>query len=78
MEKPRGYNNVMPSRQSKRPVMRNYLVYINDVLHGETSAVSPEKAANNVRWQIYKESSGWWDVPPIEAFDCVEKKNDKG
>ena len=54
--------------------MHNYLVYINDVLYGETSAVSPEKAANNVRWQIYKESSGWWDVPPIEAFDCVEKE----
>jgi len=52
--------------------MKKYLVYINNMLYGETSAVSPEKAANNVRWQIYEESSGWWDVPPIEAFDCVE------
>ena len=33
---------------------------------------SPEKAANNIRWQIYRESSGWWDVPAVEDFDCVE------
>ena len=52
--------------------MKRYLVYIDNIFYGETTAVSPEKAANNIRYQIYEESTGWWDVPPIEAFDCVE------
>ena len=73
MDKPRGYDRKSLLRTSKRPVMHNYNVYINGVLYGETTAVSPEKAANNVRWQMYEESAEWWEVPPIEAFDCVEK-----
>ena len=73
MEKPRGYDQKRLTRTNKRPEMHSYLVYINEVLYGETTAVSPEKAANNVRWQIYEESAGWLEVPPIDAFDCVEK-----
>ena len=71
MEMPIGYEDIRPGGRPK-PRMKKYLVYINNMLYGETTAVSPEKAANNIRWQIYEESSGWWDVPPIEAFDCVE------
>lgn len=66
MDKPKGYDNVYSQK------MKRYMVFINDMLYGETTAVSPEKAASNVRYQIYLESSGWWDVPPIEDFDCVE------
>ena len=68
MEKPKGYDDVWP----KANKYKKYLVYIDGMLYGETTAVSPEKAANNIRWQIYEESSGWWEVPPIESFDCVE------
>lgn len=69
MEKPKGYDDVLPFGESR---MKRFMVYINNILYGETTAVSPEKAANNIRWQIYSESSGWWDVPPIDAFDCIE------
>lgn len=69
MEKPKGYDDVSVYGKNG---MKKFIVYINDVLYGETTAVSAEKAANNIRWQIYTESSGWWDVPPMEAFDCVE------
>lgn len=69
MNKPNGYDSVYVDGSQR---MRRYLVYIDNILYGETTAVSPEKAANNIRYQIYEESTGWWDVPPIEAFDCVE------
>ena len=69
MNKPNGYDSVYVGGSQR---MRRYLVYIDNILYGETTAVSPEKAANNIRYQIYEESTGWWDVPPIEAFDCVE------
>lgn len=68
MDKPRGYDSVLPYGSR----MRKYEVYIDGILYGESTAVSPEKAANNIRWQIYRESTGWWDVPPIEAFECIE------
>lgn len=68
MEKPKGYDNLCLYGKG----MKKYLVFLNEIAYGETHAVSPEKAANNIRWQIYEESTGWWDVPPIEAFDCIE------
>ena len=67
MDKPKGYDNLRYGYG-----MKKYLVRLNGIVYGETQAVSPEKAANNIRWQIYKESAGWWDGPPIEAFDCCE------
>jgi hypothetical protein len=71
MEKPIGYEEKRPGGRP-RPRMKKYMVYINDIFYWETMAVSPEKAANNTRWKIYEESAGWWEVPPIEAFDCIE------
>lgn len=68
MEKPKGYDEI----QSAKGRLKKYMVFINNIPYGETMAVSPEKAANNIRWQIYRESSGWWDVPAVEDFDCVE------
>lgn len=56
----------------RRQINTKSIWYIDGMLYGETTAVSPEKAANNIRWQIYEESSGWWEVPPIDSFDCVE------
>ena len=73
MEKPPGYKSTYPARPG-RVSMRNYLVYINGTLYGETMAVYPEKSANNVRWQMYEECGDWRKVPAIEDFDCVEKK----
>jgi len=69
MDRPNGYDSVYVGGGRK---MKRYLVYIDNIFYGETTAVSPEKAANNIRYQIYEESTGWLDVPPIEAFDCVE------
>ena len=68
METPKGYDEI----QSAKGRLKKYMVFINNIPYGETMAVSPEKAANNIRWQIYRESSGWWDVPAVEDFDCVE------
>ena len=68
MVKPKGYDEISPTGSR----YKKYLVYIDGILYGETSAVSPEKAANNIRWQMYEEFSGWWDVPSIDSFDCVE------
>ena len=67
MEKPKGYDEL-----NLYGKMKKYLVFLNGQPYTDTSAVSTEKAANHVRFQIYRESSGWWDVPPIEAFDCIE------
>ena len=45
MDKPKSYG--------KANEYKNYLVFINETVYGITSAVSKQKAINNVRYQLY-------------------------
>lgn len=71
MEKPAGYDNAVAfsTRANKH---NRYDVFVNGVYYGETTAVSRDKAANNIRWKIYEEYSDWRYVPSIHEIDCIE------
>lgn len=52
--------------------MNKYIVMLDNHYCMETCAVSPAKAINNVRYKLFQQTGGWWNVPRAERFDVVE------
>ena len=55
-----------------RKKKKTYAVILNGKFLMNTTAVSSDKAINNVRYRIYQEEGNWYNVPDFDEFDAVE------
>lgn len=51
---------------------KTFAVMLNGKFVMNSTAVSADKAINNVRYRMYQKEGAWYNVPDFIEFDAVE------
>ena len=51
---------------------KTFAVMLNGKFVMNSTAVSADKAINNVRYRMYQKEGAWYNVPDFSKFDAVE------